>query len=282
MTPAESDFLLRLAALSLSFVGFSAIVVTLRGALGGELSDRHLRLVRLYIEGGLLVTALGLVPTLLNLLHVPDSVTWRVASAAAALIFTFVLVIQFRRRRAVEGQFPPWVVIIFAISIVARPRSLAQCRGDCLSAECRPIRRHPNVGPLCLWIHFYPHYQNLPASRTSAPEWRLSPQAWRVAANSGHQVEPPNRSESRRLHRVISEIRILSVLLTVHYSGSDRIGFAQNSCSQHRGLKLQRCVKFARRVREIFTSDPVAPQSVHVRDLRLESGTRGPRTQGRS
>jgi hypothetical protein len=118
VTAAQSDYLLRLAALSLSFVGFSAIVVTLRGALGGELSARHLRLVRLYIEGGLLVTALGLVPTLLNLLGVPESVTWRAASAAAALIFTLVLVIQFRRRRAVEGHFPPWVIIIFAISIV--------------------------------------------------------------------------------------------------------------------------------------------------------------------
>ena len=105
MTPTESDYLLRLAALSLSFVGFSAIVVTLRGALGGKLSDRHLRLVRLYIEGGLLVTALGLVPTLLNLLHVPEYVTWRAASAAAALIFTLLMVIQFRRRRTVEGRF---------------------------------------------------------------------------------------------------------------------------------------------------------------------------------
>ena len=46
MTSAESDYLLRLATLSLSFVGFSAVVVTLRGALGGELSDRHLRLVQ--------------------------------------------------------------------------------------------------------------------------------------------------------------------------------------------------------------------------------------------
>ena len=117
MTPAESDFLLRLAALSLSFVGFSAVVVTLRGALGGELSERHLRLVRLYIEGGLLVTVLGLVPTLLNLLHVSESVMWRVASAAAALIFTFVLLVQFRRRRTVEGRFPPWVIIIFTISL---------------------------------------------------------------------------------------------------------------------------------------------------------------------
>lgn len=138
MTPAESDFLLRLAALSLSFVGFSAVVVTLRGALGGELSDRHLRFVRLYIEGGLLVTALGLVPTLLTLLHMPESVTWSVASAAAALIFTFVLVTQFRRRRAVEGRFPPWVVVIFAIS-------LAVVLSLWLNVAGIPFR--PSVGP---------------------------------------------------------------------------------------------------------------------------------------
>jgi len=120
VTPTESDYLFRLATLSLSFVGFSAVVVTLRGALGGELSVRHLRLVRLYIEGGFLVTFLALVPNLLNLLHIPDTITWPLSSAAAATIFTFLLVIQFRRRRAVEpGPFPAWVVIINAISIVA-------------------------------------------------------------------------------------------------------------------------------------------------------------------
>ena len=120
MTSAESDYLLRLATLSLSYVGFSAVVVTLRGALGGELSDRHLRLVRLYIEGGLLVTALALMPTVLNLLRIPESVVWVISSAAAASIFTFVLLTQFRRRRAVEpGRFPPWVVVIYVISILA-------------------------------------------------------------------------------------------------------------------------------------------------------------------
>jgi hypothetical protein len=120
VTSGESDYLLRLAALSLSFVGFSAVVVTLRGALGGKLSERHLRLVRLYIEGGLLVTALALVPTLLHLLHVPDTVTWPLSSAVAASIFTFVLLVQFRRRRAVEGpRFPAWVIIIYALSILA-------------------------------------------------------------------------------------------------------------------------------------------------------------------
>jgi hypothetical protein len=120
VTPAESDYLSRIASLSLSFVGFSAVVVTLRGALGGELSERHLRLVRLYIEGGLLVTALALLPTLLNLLHLRDAVTWPLSSAVAASIFTVVLLIQFRRRRTIEeGRFPAWVVIVYAVSALA-------------------------------------------------------------------------------------------------------------------------------------------------------------------
>ncbi len=139
MTSSESDYLLRLAGLSLSFVGFSAVVVTLRGALGGELSDRHLRLVRLYIEGGLLVTALALVPTLLNLLHVPDTANWQVSSAAAAAIFTLVLLIQFRRRRTVEpGRFPPWVIIVYAVSTVA-------VAGLWLNVAGIPFR--PSAGP---------------------------------------------------------------------------------------------------------------------------------------
>jgi hypothetical protein len=120
VTTIESEYLLCVAALSLSFVGFSAIVVTLRGALRGELSARHIRLVCLYIEGGLLVTALALAPALLNVLQMPDTIIWRLCSAAAATIFTVFVLVQSRRRRAVEsGRFPPWVIVINAISIVA-------------------------------------------------------------------------------------------------------------------------------------------------------------------
>jgi hypothetical protein len=120
VTSVESDYLLRLASLSLSFVGFSAVVVTLRGALGGELGDRHIRLVRLYIEGGFLVTTLAVLPTLLNLIRIPDTITWPLSSAVAASILTFVLVVQFRRRRAVEaGRFPLWVIAIYGVSVLA-------------------------------------------------------------------------------------------------------------------------------------------------------------------
>ncbi len=119
MTSAESAFLLGLAGLSLSFVGFSSVVVTLRGALGGQISERHVRLVRLYIEGGLLVTVLALTPALLDLVHLSESLTWRLSSAAAAFVFSALLLTQFRRRRAVEGsRFPPWVVVIYALSLV--------------------------------------------------------------------------------------------------------------------------------------------------------------------
>lgn len=139
MTSAESDYLSHLASLSLSFVGFSAVVVTLRGALGGELSDRHLRLVRLYIEGGLLVTALALVPALLDLLHVPDAATWRLSSVAAASAFTVLILIQFRRRRAIEpGRFPPWLVIVYAVATVAVASLWLNVAGFPLSPNAAP------------------------------------------------------------------------------------------------------------------------------------------------
>lgn len=76
--------------------------------------------VRLYIEGGLLVTALALVPRLLTLLHVPDTVMWPLSSAVAGSIFSLVLLVQFRRRRAIErGRFPLWVVVVYVLSTVA-------------------------------------------------------------------------------------------------------------------------------------------------------------------
>ena len=119
MNPAGTDYLLRLAALSLSFVGFSAIVVTLRRALGGELAEGHIRLVRLYIETGLAVTALSLVPTLLTFLGVSEAALWRVASAMAGSLLTLLMIVQFRRRRRIEGRFPPWVVVMYLTSAAA-------------------------------------------------------------------------------------------------------------------------------------------------------------------
>jgi hypothetical protein len=113
------DYLLRLAALSLSFVGFTSIIVTLRSALGGKLSAGHVRLVRLYIETGLAVTFLSLLPTLLTFLGAPESAMWQWASATAGSLLTLLMIVQLRRRRLVEGRFPVWVILVYLASAAA-------------------------------------------------------------------------------------------------------------------------------------------------------------------
>lgn len=56
------DYLLRLAALSIAFVGFATIVVTLRRALEGRLFPFHILLVRIYTETGLIVAVGAVLP----------------------------------------------------------------------------------------------------------------------------------------------------------------------------------------------------------------------------
>lgn len=89
-----------------------------------------------------MVTALALVPTLLDLVHITDIVTWQLSSAAAASIFTVLLLIQFRRRRAIEpDRFPLWVVIVYVISTVAVASLWFNVAG---------IPFSPNVGPYAI------------------------------------------------------------------------------------------------------------------------------------
>lgn len=82
------DYLIRLSTIAVAFVGWSAIVVTLRRALGAELGALHMYFVRFFIEGGLAVAAFGLFPAALSLSSLGDSTIWRLSSAAAAVVFS--------------------------------------------------------------------------------------------------------------------------------------------------------------------------------------------------
>jgi hypothetical protein len=120
MTLVGSDYLLRLAAIAVSFVGFSAMVVALRRARGAEISDLHMHFVRMFIEGGLAVAALSLVPPVLSHTGFDDRTIWRVASLIAALLFSIYLITLGRRRRLVASGRPPAMTIVnFAVSISA-------------------------------------------------------------------------------------------------------------------------------------------------------------------
>jgi hypothetical protein len=56
-------------ALSITFVGFSALVIILRQTLGGEMSKLDILITRIFIQLGFLVAAGALLPALLELLQ---------------------------------------------------------------------------------------------------------------------------------------------------------------------------------------------------------------------
>jgi hypothetical protein len=120
MDPQHIDYLMKLAAISLSFVGFSTIVVALRQALGSRLSSFHLLLVRFFVETGLTVTAFSLLPPMLNAAGFETLFVWRSTSGAAALLSVVYLVSYILRRRRVEaGSIPLRIYVNYTISVVA-------------------------------------------------------------------------------------------------------------------------------------------------------------------
>ena len=121
MSHEVTDYLLRLTTLAVSFVGFSAMVVALRRALGAELSDLHMHFVRMFIEGGLAVAALGLQPVLLSHTPISEAWLWRISSSTAALLFSVYLVTLGKRRRklTMAPRVTVQIVVNFLVSIGA-------------------------------------------------------------------------------------------------------------------------------------------------------------------
>jgi len=97
---------LALAALALSFVGFSTIVVALRQALGSKFSPFDVLLVRLFIETGFGVAAFSLIPPMLNSSGLDTIVVWRLSSAFGSLMLLAYSVSYLRRRRRTTGAGP--------------------------------------------------------------------------------------------------------------------------------------------------------------------------------
>jgi hypothetical protein len=120
MDATTFDYLLRLAALSIAFVGFATIVVTLRRGLGAELSPFHVLLVRIYIETGLIVAIGALIPSLLNLFGLSSRAIWQLSSALGGLVAPAFLFAYIRRRGRVDrSRLPTRVYIRYVLSAVA-------------------------------------------------------------------------------------------------------------------------------------------------------------------
>ena len=105
MTP--NTYLLALAALAVSFVGFSTLVITLRQTAGGALSLLDAFLMRTFIQLGFLVVAGALLPPLLSLSSLEAAKIWRLASIAVSVPALFFAITYPSRRQFVFGKRTP-------------------------------------------------------------------------------------------------------------------------------------------------------------------------------
>jgi hypothetical protein len=105
MDSLEIIYLQTIATISVTFVGFSSIVVVFRQVQGSRLDEIHVFLVRFFIEMGLIITGFSLLPLLLSAWGVPARPIWSYASAAFAVGHLAYVVTLFRRRHNTVGVF---------------------------------------------------------------------------------------------------------------------------------------------------------------------------------
>jgi hypothetical protein len=81
-----SAYLYTLATLSMTFAGFSAVVIVLCQTIGREISGFHVVLMRLYIEAGLWAAGFCMLAPLLAAFGLSEATVWRATSAIIAMI----------------------------------------------------------------------------------------------------------------------------------------------------------------------------------------------------
>ena len=116
-----SAYMYTLASLSMTFVGFSAIVIVLRQTAGRELSGWHLVLTRLYVESGFWAAAFCMLPSLLALYGMSQPSVLRASSGVIALVMiTYGATYRIRRRFMVREKVPlrRWVPVVAVSTLV--------------------------------------------------------------------------------------------------------------------------------------------------------------------
>lgn len=117
-----SAYLYALATVSITFVGFSALLLVFRQTIGGQMTRYDSFFTLSFVQAGFIVTAGSLLPPLLALYELPQETVWRAASGVGAfLIVLFVAAFPPRRRKATgSGSAPAYVwILLFLQSLAA-------------------------------------------------------------------------------------------------------------------------------------------------------------------
>jgi hypothetical protein len=107
-------YLITLAAMAVSFVGFSSLVLTFRQCGGGKLSRFDAFLMRTFIQLGFLVAASSLIPPLLSLSPLSTSEVWQLASLGSAAPSGLYAVTYPYRRQIASNQRTPLTIWVAA------------------------------------------------------------------------------------------------------------------------------------------------------------------------
>jgi|WetSurMetagenome_2_1015567.scaffolds.fasta_scaffold10528_3 hypothetical protein len=103
MDSLSITYLVTIATVAVTFVGFSSIVVIFRQTQGSSLGKRHIFLVRFFIEMGLIAAAFSLLPLLLTVWNISLVSGWAFASIFYVLFHVAYIFLLIRRGR-LEGS----------------------------------------------------------------------------------------------------------------------------------------------------------------------------------
>ena len=119
MELAGSGYLYALATISITFVGFSALLLIFRQTMGGDMTRYDSYFILAFMQVGFIVTGGALLPPLLALYRLPEVMVWRASSTVTAIpILLFVATVPRRRRAATGGATPFFVRFLLAVQLL--------------------------------------------------------------------------------------------------------------------------------------------------------------------
>jgi hypothetical protein len=137
-----ANFLYALATISITFVGFSALLLVFRQTIGGNMTSYDKYFTLSFMQAGFIVAAGGLVPQLLAFFEMSNAAVWRASSVIMALpIFLFVATTPGRRRAATDAPIPLYVGLLLVLQFLT---------GACLLLNAFGWPAPPSLAPFAL------------------------------------------------------------------------------------------------------------------------------------
>jgi hypothetical protein len=125
-----ANYLYALATISVTFVGFSALLLVFRQTIGGKMTKYDSYFTLSFMQAGFIVTAGALLPQLLALYDMPNASVWRASSVIVAVaIFVFVVMTPRRRRVATSEPVPFYVGLLLFLQFIAGVYLLVNAAG---------------------------------------------------------------------------------------------------------------------------------------------------------